>query len=221
MDTEDLRLARSEMVESQIVARGIHTPWLLQAMQKIPRHYFVPIELHAHAYEDHPLSIGSGQTISQPYIVALMTELLDLHGGENVLEIGTGSGYQSAVLSCMAGQVHTVEFIPALAKKAAENLRMQQINNVILYIGDGGLGFSDAAPYMGILVTAAAPVVPAPLLDQLAEGGRLVIPVGEVSGQQLQVWQRQNGELNMRDVTPVSFVPLRGQHGWKESDWGK
>lgn len=221
MDTEGLRSARLEMVEIQIAARGIHTAWLLQAMQDIPRHHFIPPDLQAHAYEDRPLPIGSGQTISQPYIVALMTELLDLKGGEKVLEIGTGSGYQSAILSCSAEQVHTIEFIPTLAKKAEENLKTLDIRNVFVHIGDGGLGFLEAAPYKGILVTAAAPVVPAMLLDQLAEGGTLVLPVGGMTGQYLQVWQRQLGELHVRDIIPVSFVPLRGQYGWKEDAWGR
>ncbi|NMB67294.1 MAG: protein-L-isoaspartate(D-aspartate) O-methyltransferase [Chloroflexi bacterium] len=210
---------RERMVRWQIERRGISTPRVLAAFRSVPRHCFVRREDWPDAYEDRPLPIGLGQTISQPYIVALMTDLLRLQGGETVLEIGTGSGYQAAILSLLAGQVHTVErheLLAERARQALEALEALELRNVTVHTADGSLGWPEAAPYGGILVTAAAPAVPAPLLEQLAEGGRLVLPVGPSGYQVLQVWQREGGTWTHEDVIPVAFVPLRGQYGWDE-----
>ena len=203
------------MVSEQIVARGVRTPPVLAAMQRVPRHRFVPPDDQAYAYSDGALPIGRGQTISQPYIVALMTDLLHLSGGERVLEIGTGSGYQAAVLGELAAEVHTLELLPELAERASRTLAELGYTTVHVHTGDGSLGWPGAAPYAGILVAAAAPGVPQPLLDQLAEGGRLVLPVGDRSMQYLEVWQRCGGEFVSERNIPVAFVPLRGEHGWK------
>ncbi len=173
----DYSLERRRMVVEQISARGLSDPRLLAAFESVPRHLFVPEKLRSVAYEDHPLEIGHGQTISQPYTVALMTSLLELSGDECVLEVGTGSGYQAAILSLLAGEVHTIELIPELAAGAEKLLSDLGIKNVTVHAGDGSLGWPGAAPFAGILVAAAAPRPPRPLCGQLAEGGRLVIPV--------------------------------------------
>lgn len=211
--------ARAEMISEQIVKRGLRNQRLLDALLRVPRHLFLPLDLRDYAYEDRPLPIGMGQTISQPYIVALMTSLLALKGDEVVLEIGTGSGYQAAVLAEMARAVHTIERHEGLADSARARLVRLGYHNIQVHCGDGSLGWPDAAPYDGIVVTAAAARAPEPLLDQLAEGGRMVLPAGGVSGQILQVWTRQLGRLDYQDVIPVSFVPLRGQHGWSLDEW--
>ena len=210
---------RLEMVSSQIERRGLNEPRLLQALRSVPRHRFVPLDVQEHAYDDGPLPIGSGQTISQPYIVALMTSLAALKGDENVLEIGSGSGYQAAVLSCLAKSVHTIERHAALAGWSGSILEELGYKNVSVHLGDGSSGWPEAAPYQAILVTAAAPRPPQPLLDQLAEGGRLVIPIGERRLQDLQVWQREGGQFTWETIIPVAFVPLRGELGWKEDQW--
>jgi protein-L-isoaspartate(D-aspartate) O-methyltransferase len=171
---------RKRMINEQIVSRGIHEERLLDALQRVPRHWFVPEEYADIAYSDGPLPIGQGQTISQPYIVALMTELLELHGDEVVLEVGTGSGYQAALLGALAHQVHTIERHFALAEKAEQVLRKLGITNVMVHVGDGTLGLPEYAPFQAIMVTAAAPRVPQPLFDQLDEGGWLVLPEGGV-----------------------------------------
>ena len=215
----DFEEKRQEMVYAQIEQRGLTEPRLLQCLRSVPRHRFVPLDVQEHAYDDGPLPIGSGQTISQPYIVALMTSLAGLQGGENVLEIGAGSGYQAAVLACLAKTVHTIERHPALAGWAASTLADLGYENVSVHLGDGSLGWPEAAPYQAILVTAAAPRPPQPLLDQLAEGGRLIIPVGERRQQELQVWQREGGHFTWETIIPVAFVPMRGEHGWKEDQW--
>lgn len=207
------------MVREQIWQRGIHSERVLGAMRSVPRHCFVPLQYQEEAYEDYPLPIGYGQTISQPYIVALMTDLLKLRGDEKVLEIGTGSGYQAAVLAQLAGEVHSVETIPGLLTRAAENLAHAGVAGVHLHGGDGSLGWPADAPYQAIVVTAAAPCPPQPLLDQLADPGRLVIPVGGLGGQDLQVWRRRKGKYSFESVTLVAFVPLRGQHGWPGDRW--
>lgn len=212
----DFTAQRESMVRWQIERRGILTPRVLEAFRRIPRHLFVPRKDWPDAYEDRPLPIGLGQTISQPYIVALMTDLLRLQGTETVLEIGTGSGYQAAILSLLAGQVHTIERHELLAERARQVLESLGLRNVSVHTADGSLGWPEAAPYGGILVTAAAPAVPAPLLEQLAEGGRLVLPVGPSGYQVLQVWQREGEAWTHEEVIPVAFVPLRGQYGWKE-----
>ena len=207
------------MVTQQIEHRGIRDQRLLEVLRKVPRHLFVSANQQDLAYEDYPLRIGHGQTISQPYIVALMTNLLELKGDEKVLEIGTGSGYQAAVLAGMAASVYTIERFDSLSKNARLILQQLKLNNVFLRIGDGSVGWKENAPYQGILVTAAAPLPPRPLLDQLAEGGRLVIPVGDRYIQELQIWQRGGDQFTCRRNIAVAFVPLRGEHGWQENDW--
>jgi protein-L-isoaspartate(D-aspartate) O-methyltransferase len=211
---------RDRMVTEQIVSRGIHNERLLEALRQLPRHWFVPEEYAHIAYSDGPLPIGRGQTISQPYIVALMTELLGLQGDENVLEVGTGSGYQAALLALLARQVHTVERHASLAENAINVMEKLHITNVVIHIGDGSLGLPDYAPFQAIMVTAAAPRVPQPLFDQLDESGCLVIPEGGSGGQMLDRWHKQEGDLIQEHITPVAFVPLRGKHGWKENNWG-
>ncbi len=220
MDQSDhFSIARAKMVNEQIARRGLNDPRLLQAFRQIPRHLFLPLSMRDYAYEDRPLPIGNGQTISQPYIVALMTLLLALKGDEVVLEIGTGSGYQAAVLAELARTVHSVERFDDLAAAAGERLMRLGYANVQVHCADGSLGWPESAPYDGILVTAAAATAPAPLLEQLAEGGRLVIPVGSYQGQILQLWTREGGRFECEDVLPVSFVPLRGKYGWSQEDW--
>lgn len=208
-----------QMVEEQIKQRGISDPLVLEAMRRVPRHKFVPRTQAPFAFMDGPLPIGNAQTISQPYIVALMTSLLGLRGKENVLEIGTGSGYQAAILSTLSKKVHTVEFISVLAETAQDNLIHLGFSNVEVHQGDGTLGWPEAAPYDGIVVTAAAPKVPEPLLEQLGNHGRLVIPIGGRWGQMLQLWERNGVHYEHEDILPVVFVPLRGEHGWKENEW--
>lgn len=210
---------RQSMVRGQIIARGIKDPLLLAALLDVPRHVFVPSEYRNMAYTDGPLPIGQGQTISQPYIVALMTELLKLKGDEVVLEVGTGSGYQAAVLAKLAHTVHSIERHNELAQLAKRNLHRLDITNVQVHVGDGSLGLPKYAPYNAIIVTAAAPQVPEPLLEQLAPGGRLVIPVGMSGAQDLQCWWREGDGFEYESVLPVAFVPLRGEHGWKEERW--
>lgn len=210
---------RARMVWEQIDRRGLHNQRLLEAFLKVPRHQFVPPEQVEYAYGDEPLSIGCGQTISQPYIVALMTNLLQLEGNENVLEIGTGSGYQAAILSLMAKTVHSVEYYPELAERARETMQDLGYLNVEIHVGDGSLGWPEAAPYDGILVTAAAPEPPEPLLQQLNHGGKLVLPVGARHYQELQVWERNGDQFERESIIPVTFVPLRGKFGWDEENW--
>jgi protein-L-isoaspartate(D-aspartate) O-methyltransferase len=213
---------REEMVCYQIERRGVRDKRVLAAMRKVPRHLFVPRDEWEYAYMDAPLSIGQGQTISQPYIVAVMTELLGLQGApygvqgnEKVLEIGTGSGYQTAILCELAKEVYSLERLPLLAEAAQKRLEELGIKNVRISSGDGTLGWQAYAPYDGILVTAAAPHVPESLLAQLAEGGRLVIPVGPHFSQVLQLWQREGGQLHSEDCMGVVFVPLIGKDGWQ------
>jgi protein-L-isoaspartate(D-aspartate) O-methyltransferase len=199
------------MVETQIVARGVRDARVLAAMRQVPRHLFVEAKDRAQAYEDHPLPIAGNQTISQPYIVALMTELADLTPNEKVLEIGTGSGYQSAVLSRLAGEVYSVEIVPELARASDERLRQLGYKNVTVREGDGYRGWSEHAPFDAILVTAAPDRIPQPLLDQLAPGGRMVIPVGSFF-QELKVLSKdKNGKITEKDILPVRFVPMTGE----------
>lgn len=216
---ERFREALEAMVHDQVAERGIRDPRLLEVLRRTPRHWFVPPDLREQAYNDGPLPIGLGQTISQPYMVAAMTHLLGLRGSETVLEIGTGSGYQAAILAQMAGTVHTIERHPQLAERARALLARLGYANVFVHTGDGSLGWPAAAPYDGILVTAAAPEPPPPLLDQLAEGGLLVIPVGGQDGQDLQRWKKEQGQVRRESLFPVAFVPLRGQLGWKPDEW--
>jgi len=212
---QDYLQERKRMVADQIAWRGLRDPRLLAAMQAVPRHCFVRDEDISWAYADGPLPIGYGQTISQPYIVALMTDLLHLQGDEKVLEVGTGSGYQAAIVAQLAGEVHTVEIIPQLTEQAGRVISELGYDNVFIHAGDGSLGWQADAPYDGILVAAAAPDVPQPLLNQLAEGGRLVLPVGREYGfQRLETWRRVGATFEHEAGIAVAFVPLRGEHGW-------
>ncbi len=206
---------REDMVRRQIEERGLRNYRLLEALRKLPRHLFVQPGDEGFAYYDEPIPIGYHQTISQPYIVALMTSLAALEGEETVLEIGTGSGYQAALLGMLSKKVISLERIPELADRARKTLGDMGITNVEIHTCDGTAGFPPGAPYQAILVTASAPTVPQPLLDQLAEGGRLIIPVGSRSLQQLQVWQRAGQRFDQEDILPVVFVPLLGEYGWK------
>jgi len=208
------RKLREKMVEIQIRLRGIRDERVLRVMQEVPRHFFVPEESVPYAYEDHPLPIGAGQTISQPYMVALMTERLELTGEEKVLEIGTGSGYQAAILSKLAKGVCTVEKIASLSEKCRELFQGLGYTNIYLKTGDGTEGWKEEALFDGIIVTAGAPEIPTPLLEQLAEGGRIVIPVGGSYSQELIVGKKVGGELEKKSVCGCVFVPLLGKYGW-------
>ena len=209
-DDADSTRARTRMVTEQIEARGIKDPATLGAMRTVPRQEFVPTSSGADAYGDHPLPIGHGQTISQPYIVAFMTEALALKTGAIVLEVGTGSGYQAAVLGQIAERVYSVEILPALAEEARARLARLGYRNVQVRIGDGYQGWPEAGPFDGIIVTAAAPRVPDPLKAQLKDGGRLVIPVGDES-QELMVVTRRGDTFEERRILPVRFVPMTGK----------
>jgi len=210
MSEDEFSAARQRMVKEQIANRGILDPRLLAVMGSVPRHRFIPPDDLPWAYADGPLPIGHGQTISQPYIVALMTELLEVEPEDRVLEIGTGCGYQAAVLGELAAEVHTIEVIPELAAQAENTLTDLGYTNVHVHTADGTLGWPEAAPYNGILVAAAAPSAP-----QVAEGGRLVIPVGSRGFQQLEVWQRKGQDFDQQVNLAVAFVPLRGKFGWR------
>ena len=208
---------RVQMVEAQIRDRGVKDRRVLEAFTKVPRHLFLDEALWPQAYDDNPLPIGEKQTISQPYIVALMTEALHLTGQEKVLEIGTGSGYQTAILAALAEQVYSIERIPSLAKRARKMLDDLKFTNVIINIGDGTQGWKEYTPYAGIIVTAAAPEAPDPLLQQLEVGGRLVIPIGNEVAQDLTVYVKE-GEDKYREENygGVRFVKLIGAYGWRE-----
>jgi protein-L-isoaspartate(D-aspartate) O-methyltransferase len=209
---------RERMVEEQMRDRDIRDPRVLEAMRAVPRHLFVPEDMRHLAYADAPLPIGHRQTISQPYIVALMTQLLGLQGGEIVLEVGTGSGYQAAVLAHIACQVYSLERISALAQRARRNLVQLGIHNVEVIECDGSRGLPEKAPFQAIIVTAATPRVPEPLKQQLSDGGRLVLPVGSRLGQMLERFTRRGDEFQREMLTPVSFVPLIGSFGWSTED---
>jgi protein-L-isoaspartate(D-aspartate) O-methyltransferase len=207
---------RELMVKTQLIPRGIKSERVLQAMMEVPRHLFVPEELREVAYQDCPLPIGCGQTISQPYIVALMTEALELGGDEKVLEIGTGSGYQAAILSLLAKDVYTIERIAALAEGAERVLKELGYTNVMVKVGDGTLGWEEYAPFDAIIITAAAPNVPQPLIEQLGDGGRLVAPIGPIWSQLLVKVRRKGKDLIVEHLTAVAFVPLIGEYGWEK-----
>jgi protein-L-isoaspartate(D-aspartate) O-methyltransferase len=212
LNLDDQRL---QMVARQIEARGIRDPRVLAAMRKVPRHLFVQESKQAAAYGDHPIPIGEGQTISQPYMVAAMSEALNLTGDERVLEIGTGSGYQAAVLSELAAEVVSIERIGSLAEIARLRLEEHGYQNVEVLEGDGTLGHPLGAPYQGIMVTAGAPSVPLPLREQLTLGGKLVIPVGERHTQVLEIHTRtRENKFKIRKDTACRFVDLIGEHGW-------
>jgi protein-L-isoaspartate(D-aspartate) O-methyltransferase len=209
----ELRGARLRLVEA-LREKGIRDLSVLRAFEMTPRHAFVPSGLRHRAYEDAPLPIGNGQTISQPWVHARYLELLHLTGKERVLEVGTGSGYQTVLLAHLVAQVFSIERIPALMQQARENIQRAAVNNVSVLLGDGTIGWREYAPYDAILVSAGAPSIPQPLLDQLAEGGRLLIPVGDRDEQKLILAERRNGQVEVRDGAPVRFVPLLGSHGW-------
>ena len=207
---DPLTWQRKRMVAEQIEGRGVRNPDVLRVMNATPRHLFVPPDVRSMAYEDHPLAIGYGATISQPYIVALMTELLAPAKQHRVLEIGTGSGYQAAVLAQLAGDVYTIEIVPELAQSAARTLRELGYSNVKVRQGDGYKGWPEAAPFDGIMLTAAPADVPQTLIDQLSRGGRLVAPVGYFWNQDLVVVEKKpDGKIQRRSITGVSFVPMR------------
>jgi protein-L-isoaspartate(D-aspartate) O-methyltransferase len=216
-DGQDWAALRRAMVDEQVRKRGIRSPRLLEALARVPRHLFVPEDLVAHAYEDRALSIGEAQTISQPYMVSAMTEYLDLQGSERVLEIGAGSGYQAAVLAELAKEVLTVEKKESLAQIARERLASLGYTNIQVKLGDGTLGWPEAAPFEAALVAAAAPSVPPPLLEQLAEGGRLIIPVGDTEKQMLLRIRKSAGQILQEKLFACQFVPLRGRYGWPEA----
>lgn len=213
MDT--YQISRDRMVREQLVARGITDEAVLGAMRKVPRHLFVEEALHASAYEDHPLPIGQGQTISQPYIVAAMSQLLQAKPGMSVLEIGTGSGYQAAVLAEMGLAVYSVERLPELYSRASKLLMQLGYRSIRLKLADGTEGWPEMGPYDRIIVTAGGPLVPQPLVDQLADPGLMIIPVGaERRSQRLILIRRENGETIREEGDYVAFVDLVGSHGW-------
>lgn len=211
---------RARMVERHLAARDIDDPRVLRAMKQVPREWFVDRALRRSAYEDHPLPIGFGQTISQPYVVALMTQALRLNGGERVLEVGTGSGYQAAVLGLLCREVYTIERVGPLAERSAKTLQERGFANVHVRAGDGTLGWPEHAPFDGIIVTAGGPSTPESLRQQLAIGGRLVIPVGEDQDKQdlLRVTRLDDDRFEAENLGPVRFVPLIGQQGWRADD---
>jgi protein-L-isoaspartate(D-aspartate) O-methyltransferase len=211
---------RRAMVAGQLRARGGFSPRVLDAMLRVPRHEFVPEENRAAAYTDQPLPIGEGQTISQPYIVAAMAEALELTGTERVLEVGAGSGYQAAVLSLLAREVHAIELNPGHAAAARERLARLGYDHVQVHTGDGSLGLPELAPFDAILVSAAAPGLPPPLVEQLAEAGRLVLPVGDERQQELIRVRRSDGQITAPETLHYCrFVPLLGAHGWRSPGW--
>lgn len=207
---DEYAFMREKMVSEQIVRRGVSDKLVLSAMRKVQRHDFVPAERKREAYEDRPLPIGEGQTISQPYIVALMTELLGLKGGEKVLEIGTGSGYQAAILAEIAKEVYTIEIVESLAKSAEERLKAIGYKNITVKWGDGYRGWTEYAPFDGVIVTAAPDHIPQPLVDQLKVGGRMVIPVGDYF-QELKLLTKTEDGVMVKNVIPVMFVPMTGE----------
>jgi len=212
----DYKILRENMVDCQIKARGTNDEKILKSMREIPRHLFVPEKQRSYAYEDFPIPIGEGQTISQPHIIALMTEMLQLKGNEKVLEIGTGSGYQAAILSQIAKEVYTVEKIEPLGLKAERLFKELGYENIKVKIGDGTEGWSEYAPYDGIIVTAGSPQIPKPLIEQLSENGRIVIPTGDSFSQDLIAGEKIKGELIKRTICGCVFVPLIGKYGWEK-----
>jgi len=207
-------LRRGTWVDRQLRARGIRDDRVLAAMERVPREAFVPSDVRAQAYDDAALPLGCGQTISQPYIVALIAQALTLDGDERVLDVGTGSGYQAAVLAELAREVHSIERIPELAEQARGNLARAGYDRVRVHVGDGTLGLPEHAPFDGIAVAAAAPDVPAPLWAQLREGARIVVPIGELQLQELIVIERTPGGPRVHESIPARFVPLLGEEGY-------
>ena len=214
----DFKSLQEEMVTQQIMDRGVVTPRVIEAFRKVPRHLFVPEQFLSHAYNDHPLPIGEGQTISQPYMVALMTDLLDLSKEDKVLEIGTGSGYQAAILAELGNEVFTVERHKLLAERSERILKELNYQNVKVLVGDGTKGWKEFSPYQKIIVTASAPDVPEPLFVQLDEMGKLVIPVGGRWSQDLILVQKRKGKMIRNSVCGCVFVPLIGEYGYGNVD---
>ncbi len=212
----DFKELREFMVKTQLIPRGIMDERVLDAMRKVPRHLFVSEPMQYQAYEDSALSIGEGQTISQPYMVAVMTELLELTGTEKVLEIGTGSGYQAAILSELSREVYTIDRVGTLARQAEEKFRSLSYYNIHVRVGDGTLGWPEESPFDRIIVTAGTPKVPEPLMEQLSDEGIILAPVGGRFSQQLIRIRKSKGELTEEYHTPCVFVPLIGRYGWQE-----
>jgi protein-L-isoaspartate(D-aspartate) O-methyltransferase len=219
VDGGEFRGARQRLVE-ELQAKGIRDLAVLRAFEMTPRHAFLPSGIRHRAYEDAPLPIGSGQTISQPFVQARYLELLHLAGKERVLEVGTGSGYQTVLLAHLVEQVFSIERIPALLQQAREAINRAGVRNVSLLLGDGTVGWREYAPYDAILVAAGAPAVPQPLVDQLANSGRMLVPVGDREEQRLVLVRRLGDRIETSDVAPVRFVPLVGTHGWNRADVG-
>ena len=215
----EMRGARERLVET-LRGKGIRDLAVLRAFEKTPRHAFVPTGLRHRAYEDSPLPIGNGQTISQPWVHARYLELLELTGRERVLEIGTGSGYQTVLLAHLVEQVFSIERISALLQQAREAVQLAGVRNVSFLLGDGSVGWREYAPYDAILVGAGAPSLPQPLVSQLAEGGRLLVPVGDRDEQKLMLVRRRGDDVETREIAPVRFVPLVGSHGWNPGNGG-
>jgi len=213
-DEQQFGRVAENMVRTQLIHRGVTNERVLRVMRQVPRHRFLPTTMFRRAYDDCALATLNGQTISQPYMVAHMTDLLDVQPTHRVLEIGTGSGYQTLILSMLADRVVSIERDPQLAELARQNLDRFNADNVSVHVGDGTLGWPDDAPYDRVLVTAAAPDAPQPLIDQLASPGRMVIPVGDRDSQVLQLIDRDNGNLQRNVTTPCRFVPLVGDQGW-------
>jgi len=214
--SHDFNLSRERMVKNQLIARGIKDERVLKAMGKIPRHLFIDDALYGEAYNDHPVPIGEKQTISQPYIVALMTEALELKGDENTLEIGTGSGYQTAILAELSSRVYTIERIKSLLGNARKLLSQLRYDNILFKAFDGTLGWKEYAPFDAIIVTAGAPHLTKPLIDQLADNGRMIIPVGDRYSQELIKVVRKGKELEQESLGGCRFVNLIGAHGWSD-----
>ncbi len=214
--SHDFSLARERMVKNQLIPRGIKDEMVLEAMGKIPRHLFIEEALAGEAYNDHPVPIGEKQTISQPYIVALMTEILELKGDENTLEIGTGSGYQTAILAELSSRVYTIERIKSLLVNARKLLSELGYSNILFKAFDGTLGWNEYAPFDAIMVTAGAPSLPEPLMDQLADNGRMIVPVGDRYSQELIKVIRKGNSLEQENLGGCRFVNLIGVHGWPD-----
>lgn len=212
----DYAVLRKRMVEEQLIPRGIKNPRVLEAFYKVERHKFVPEELRISAYADFPIPIGEGQTISQPYIVALMSECLDLTGQEKVLEIGTGSGYQAAILAELAKEVYSIERFEVLSKRAQTVLNELSYTNIKIKVGDGTLGWLEEAPFDRIIITAASPRIPLPLTEQLKESAKLILPLGESFSQVLTLVEKKNGKLESIEICGCVFVPLVGKHGYND-----
>lgn len=213
---KDYKELSNYMVNTQLIPRGIKDERVLSAMRKVPRHLFVPEHLQHRAYDDMALSIGEGQTISQPYMVAIMTELLELKGDERVLEIGTGSGYQAAILAELAKEVYTVERIDTLVKKAREKFNQLGYKNIFIKVGDGTLGWEEMSPFDRAIITAGCPEIPEPILKQIGDDGIIVAPVGDRFSQQLIKIKKSHGRISKEYHTPCVFVPLIGKYGWDE-----